>query len=295
MESMTGYGESRFTLEGVKFHFRIRSLNSRYLETEYHLPSELAWFEPSLEDTLKGKFSRGKVQVYLDADRNLPKKVSLDKSVINSYKTLFQDYYKKRNLTIPLDVLVQIPSIFEMKNTDWKESEQRFEFYFLRALLRTQRMRIKEGKKIKQWMRPRIRLLMRYNQKVSILTERSHNKKGRQLRKRFNKMKKSFSDKDKDADKQANKMWLEIKDDVLNYFQSDISEEIERLNIHLPEVLKIITKEEASGKKLEFYFQELLREVNTFTSKTADVQINQIGIQMKIEIEKLREQVRNVA
>ena len=291
---MTGYGESRFTIEGVKFHFRVRSLNSRYLETEFNFANEFAWLEARFEPLLRQKFSRGKLQVYLEADRNLPKKVALDKSAVATYKQVLGEFYRKKNISIPIEVLVQMPGVFEMKTTHWQDHLSRFEFYFLRATLKAQRMRTSEGKKIKQWMRPRIRLLMRYNQKINILQERSYTRKKRELRKRFRKL--EGGEKAPRAVKLAgNKLWAEAKDELVEYFQADISEEIERLGMHLPEVLKIIDKEANNGKKLEFYFQELLREVNTLTSKTADSQINQLGILMKIEVEKLREQVRNVA
>ena len=91
------------------------------------------------------------------------------------------------------------------------------------------------------------------------------------------------------------KIWSEIKEDIISRYYTDVTEEIERLNMHLPEVLTTSEGDDETGRRLEFYFQEILREVNTMTSKTGDGEINQLGIQMKIEIEKIREQIRNIA
>ena len=203
-------------------------------------------------------------------------------------------------MNIPLDVLVNIPGAIEVRSKDWRSFESRFEFYYLRALIRCQRMRIREGKKISQWLRGRVRLLSRLNQKIAILQKRAEKNQVKKLRHNYLNLQQEIHGKKKknpDANiVQGNrKIWSEIKEDIISRYYTDVTEEIERLNMHLPEVLTTSEGDDETGRRLEFYFQEILREVNTMTSKTGDGEINQLGIQMKIEIEKIREQIRNIA
>ena len=297
MQSMTGYGESQFSLEGVSFLFRIRSLNSKFLEIYTHTPRELSWLEIRMEELVKQKFSRGKIEIYLDTDKPLPKIIELDQAVLTQFKALFRDHYKKKNVNIPMDVLINIPGLMSEKAKPWRDFDNKLEFYFLKALIKCERMRAKEGKKTTQWLRPKIRLLMRLTQKIAILHRREETRQTRNIIRNYLVLYKGIAVKEdqKVQDSLNRKMWAEIKDELLENFYNDITEEVERLRMHLPETLTWLKSDEDSGKKLEFYFQEILREVNTLTSKTRNTEVNQLGISMKIEIDKIREQLRNIA
>lgn len=292
MESMTGFGASYFTLEGIKFYFSLRSINSRYFELTLNFPPEFRWFEARAESMTRKKITRGKIEVILEFEGELPKESDINTALIDSYSKALSTFYHKRNVQIPLDVLVQLPGVFEMKSRAWREMGSRFEFYFARALLKMERQRKKEGKRIQTWMKGRVRLLSRQNQKLHILHERHQKKAEKYARDKLYSILSGSSSQVSPAF--LRKIWVESRDEILELYQADITEEIERLAIHLPELLNTIETGVAPGKKIEFYLQEVLREVNTLTSKTRDAEINRLGISMKVEIEKLREQVRNI-
>lgn len=288
---MTGYGASSFQMDGVKFFFAIRSINSRYFEVTLNFPPEFRWFEARAESLTRKKIKRGKLDVLLEYEGDLPAESKFNEPLLNSFIDTFRKFYHKKNIQIPMDVLVHLPGIFQVNPKSWRDAGSRFEFYFARALLKMERQRKKEGRAIQSWMKQRIRYLLRLNQKIRILHDRHQKKSEKQAREKLYSI---ISDKKSLSTGFLRKLWIESRDEILELYQSDITEEIERLAIHLPEMLNIVEKEEEVGKKLEFYLQEVLREVNTLTSKTHAAEINRLGIAMKVEIEKLREQSRNI-
>lgn len=298
MESMTGYGESSFTVDNVKMQFRIRSVNNRFLDVQLHFPPGAAWFEPKADELVRKRFKRGRFDIYLESNRDLPADVSINSDILDSYSSLFSEFYHKKKVQIPMDVLANLPGIFNYHVKDLREHENRFEFYFARALLRTQRLRVKEGKQIIQWLKKRIRYLSRVNRRITGLNSQATGAN----RKRIRKMMAAFIDLELlntpkgriSATAIARRIMTEYRDELHQYFQTDIAEEVERINYHLPQISDIVKNDGEKGKQIEFYLQELLREVNTLTSKTGVSEISDLGVKMKIEIEKMREQVRNL-
>lgn len=297
MQSMTGYAESSFSIEGNRIFFRIRSLNSRFLETGFFFPTDLQWFQLKAAEKIQEKFKRGKFEIFIESESALPKTPRLDEKLLREYQQVFRGIYNKKNLQLPVESLVHLPGLFEIAPYSFREHESKLDLYFMRALVRLEKARKKEGKKILQFMRKQVRLLARNNQKIIILHQRFQKKEKNIIQKKIL----SLLRREKDnrplmslSPQGLRRFWSEVKEDVLLRFQADITEEFERLQMHLPEVLKLLDSEAPSGKKIEFYLQEIQREVNTLTSKTRDPDINAIGIDMKVIVEQLREQVRNV-
>jgi len=302
MESMTGYGESSWSLDGVTYIFRIKSLNSKNLEINMQLPKNFLWFEVIAENIIKKRFLRGKINLILEASGDLPVEPVINQSVIDDYIQLFKNFYNKKNIQIPMDILIRLPGIFIMHTKRWKGYESKFEFYFMRSVLKLERQRLSEGKKIYSWLKKRFRLLQKMNQRIESIEKRNETKKMKKVRDKTNELLKTQANisnnkvkiEIKNITAFAKYFWMESKSEILSFFHSDITEEIKRIDFHLGEIEKTISDDKAMGKKLDFYFVELLREVNTLTAKTHDLDINTTGIKMKVELEKIREQTRNI-
>ena len=298
MVSMTGYGEASFTLQGVRFYYRLRSLNSRFLEVSLHFPPELQWFESEAEKIVRERFVRGRIEVHLESERELPKKPKLNTQLIQEYQKLFMTLYPEKKSQLPLEALVQLPGSFELRSDNLKNYQPKLGSYLLRALLRLQREKQREGRKIFRYVKAHLRLLSRIHRKTRVLNREHYQKQRKNLSQKIIKPFEEYQEKPERWDKNTKQLFSRqaevIREEMLHFFYSDITEEIDRLNIHLTTVLELLEQERISGKKLEFFLQELLREVNTLTAKTKDPMVNQQGIQMKSEIEKLREHVRNV-
>lgn len=289
---MTGFGESHFTIDSVSFSIRLKSINSRFLEINFHFPDEFGWLEEKAEQHLKKKISRGKIEVFFSFDRLLPRKAQINQEILASYLQTFRQQYNRKNLEISPETMVSLPGVLELQTTSFVEYQHKFEYHFIKALIKTMRARQSEGKKLKQWMRKSTRLMSRLNRKISI-----HNSR------RENLLQKIFSDKissllaetaSRDKHQLQQQLWHEFKGDILGYLHSDITEETERLKIHLADLQELFETSGEKGKKIEFILQEILREVNTLSAKTRVTEINRIGIAMKVEVEKLREQARNI-
>lgn len=299
MESMTGYGESHFNIEGVKFSFYVRSLNSRFFESTFNFPPDFRWFESTAEAALKKKLARGKIDIVLETDSAAPSFSNINASLLSNYEQIFQRLYNRKKVNIPMDVLIHLPNIFEVKTNSWQPYLNKFEFYYLRALARVKRARQKEGKKIRSIINKKIKDINRLNRKNSIIQKRDL-KKQEQV---FNRKLEYLIESNKDfLEKRMNlnqtefmhALWNIARDDFRHFIQSDSTEEIDRIRIHINEVSEKMDSREPMGKILEFFFQEVLREVNTIASKTRNIDINKNAVFMKSFIEEIREQLRNI-
>ncbi len=294
MESMTGYGDSAFSVDGIRFTIEVRSVNSRFLEPVYNFPAEFSWFEPLADLLLKKKIQRGHIEVRITPDGSLPKTAVMNQMIVSQYRELYQSLTGKDN--IPFKILSQLPGVFDLKVKDWRALESKLEFYYLRALLKMQRSRLAEGRRIFHWIKTRLRYLNRLNNKIESDFKASRKKIMKSLKLKMLAM--LDVQEDGAASRQlvqlARKIWNQNREEILQVMKNDIEEEIQRNKIHLQSMLNLMKEKKAIGKQLEFYLQEILREVNTLASKTPDTEINKTAIMMKIEIEKIREQARNL-
>ena len=297
MLSMTGYGESHFILLGIRFHYRIKSVNSRFLETEYILPREIKWFELTADKLIKKRFVRGKFAVFLEMDQAIPKEPKLNKNLIQEYQKLFCTIYPKKKAILPIETLVQLPGFFELRSSSLREYNSKIEFHFIKSLLKLEQAQKKEGRNIHRLIKIKLGLMTRTVGKISLLSKQHIEKQEKLAKNKVASMEKMIKQTARSItreDQQISNFFNVVKEEFFQFLYNDITEEIDRLNIHLASIIQFIEEEKVIGKKIEFFLQEMLREVNTLTSKTKDMEINLLGIQMKSDIEKIREHARNI-
>lgn len=303
MESMTGYGESHFNAEGISIVCSARSLNSRFLEVELDYPSELLWFKAASEAIIKRRFKRGRVEIVFQSAGALPSNINFNTDLISQYEKLVAQRVHKKNFNVDPRDFLHIPGFVERRVKDWRAYQNKFEFHLMRALLKMQRTRIAEGKRTVRACLTHVRYLKRILRRVVALQTQSHKKKMQTVRHRIlndyfggqiAELQQPKNKVTENAMRVARQIWAENKEEILRALQNDLSEEIARISMHLDRMQAILKGNESVGRELEFYLQELQRETNTVGAKAQDSEIASLVVLMKTEIEKLREQARNL-
>lgn len=306
MESMTGYGESHFSAEGVQIVCSARSLNSRFLDIELKYPEELSWFKAHSEEIIRKRFSRGRIEVAIQSASALPVDLVFNTEIIAQYEKFLAGRLGKKRFKLDPNEFLQVPGFIERRVKNWRSYQGKFDFHLLRALIKMQRSRAAEGKRTTRACLTHVRYLARVQRRLGFLHAQSHRKKIATLRHRI------YSDffgssgepikaeRDKTRGERGRTMqiarliWTEKKEDILRSIHNDASEEISRIGMHIARMLEILKKSEAGGREIEFFLQELQRETNTLGAKAQDGEIASLAVLMKSEIEKLREQARNL-
>lgn len=302
MESMTGYGESHFSAEGVQIVCSARSLNSRFLDVELNFPEELHWFRTHSEELIRKRFKRGRIEVAFQSAGPMPVDVVFNTEIISQYERLISQRLGKKKFTLDPREFLNMPGFIERRVKNWRGYQGKFDFHLLRALIKMQRGRIAEGKRTTRACLTHLRYLKRVQRQIGVLHAQSHRKKLNGIRHRiltdfFGASPEVAAGKHKPAEntvRVAKLIWAERKDDIVRSVHNDLSEEISRVGMHIDRMLGIFKKNESAGRELEFFLQELQREANTIGAKAQDSEISSLVVLMKTEIEKLREQVRNL-
>ncbi len=309
---MTGYGESHFSAEGVQIVCSARSLNSRFLDIELKFPEELSWFRAHTEEIIRSRFGRGRIEVAFMSAAPLPVDYSFNSDIIAQYERFLATKLGKKKVNLDARELLQLPGFIERRVKNWRAYQTKFDFHLLRALIKMQRSREAEGRRTTRACLTHLRYLARVQRRIGVLHLQSHRKKVIGVRHRIytdffgaqpgeavghggrNRSAREHTKSVRDKVHVANLIWNERKEDILRSVHNDASEEISRIGMHIARMLGIFKKKESAGRELEFFLQELQREANTIGAKAQDAEINSLTVIMKTEIERLREQVRNL-
>lgn len=291
IKSMTGYGRGEATAKGKKASAEIRSLNSRYLELTIRLPKELAHRESDVKDLIQDKLERGKINLTVNLDINIPNHTGLmiNKEAARYYYKLLNELKKSVNLKeeITIDHLLKFSEIIqpEEKNIDEELDWNLCQTAINKALINLTKMRENEGKELAKDLIKRINLIDKNVSRIEIISKRRIPIERKNLQA---KVKKLVKDVDK-IDKQ--RLELEI---IILAEKLDITEECVRIRSHKKYFIEAMNSSESSGRKLNFLIQEINREVNTIGAKSNDANISQLTIEIKEELEKIREQIQNI-
>lgn len=290
MLSMTGYVYKNFSKDDITITFEIKCLNHKYLEYNFNFPSNFQKFELDLAKILKDNFSRGKfeINIYLNKFignyeilineelalkvskelKNLIKKLKISKRIYISNILSFEGMLKIIPLQFSENFNIFILDCFKQSLIELKENMKR------------------EGEFLKNELFKYIELI---NENLNNIKEISINENTILLNKIKEKIKNIVDDKKIDEDRI-------LMEAGVQYTKIDISEEITRLSSHLIYLKNLLnSNEENIGKKLDFISQEILREANTICSKAISTNIIYNSIEIKNNIEKIREQSRNIS
>jgi len=285
IKSMTGFGTSE-TIEGKwRTTVRIRTVNNRYLSVKVHSLHERPQLQVYIEKALKDAFRRGKLDIWVDIEQQSDsrKKRFFDVKVLRDYLAELQEMCKALSLAASPSIsdLIQLGAFQPLQEAD-EELWPVIEPAIREAISAVTDAREKEGSymgtELKQIMGKLSLLLTQIKERLPMVTEELRSR----LRQRVDELAVEID---------PDRLEAEI---VLLAERSEVREEVVRLETHIERVNTLIKKTEPVGQELDFLAQELLRETNTLGSKSKDLQINSLVIDMKVQIERFREQVRNV-
>lgn len=291
MKSMTGYGNGRAQSTNVTVEVSVRAVNGRFLEPRFHLPREFMPFEGALKKVLSEKLRRGTVDVFITRRVRGGTggiEIIVDKERARRYAQAYRQLAKELSLPaqLHLDAMARLPEVLHVEDrsdVDSKE-EQMLKKAFAGAVDACDRERLREGKALRKELEKILGQLDRQVRSIQTLREEAN----RLLQEKYEAR---LQARLKNGELDPQRVSQEV---VLQLDKSDINEELARLAEHLRNYRQLLGSRETEGKKLDFYTQELLREVNTIGSKSQVAQITQAVVEAKTLIERLREQVQNV-
>ena len=290
MLSMTGYGKGEYAEGGLELTCEIKTVNNRYLDVSIKAPRIFAAYEDVIRSLVKEKLTRGHADVFvtLKDKREKPTAFSVDLALASSYVAAANEI-KRAFPDLPDDLTVssvlRYPEVLKQEDTQGLDESliEALKTALLGALDSLNEMRLVEGEKLKADMLSRMDTIEGLVEKVSaraplVATE---------YKERLTNRVKEYLD---GANIDENRILTEV---AVFTDKSNIDEELTRLRSHIGQ-FREICKEGVVGRKLDFLVQEFNREANTTCSKSNDVEITRLGLALKNEIEKVREQVQNL-
>lgn len=277
---MTGFGSA----ERGAFKVEIRSLNHRFLDISIKLPQNLAGHDMALRNMLKEKFSRGRFDALISTVRGESLGVKINTDVVKKIYDSLRSLKEELSLSgeIGIDTIARFGEFVSVEDTG-HDTGSLYEA-FTESLDLIAGMRKREGAVIEKDMRRRLELLEGMKKDISLRCDDAVKKCRHRLTERLELL---LSDVRHDQNRV-------LQEAAIMAEKTDISEEIIRIDSHIDQMRNVLSGGGAIGRKLEFLIQELNREVNTIASKADDYAISSITVDMKSELEKLREQAQNI-
>ena len=290
IRSMTGYGRAVQMIDGREITVELRSVNNRYLDYTVKLPRMFSFAEDSVKNRVKAAVSRGKVDVYIgvNAAQAADVQVAVNRPVLESYlaalRQIESEYGVRDDVTVMS--LARLPDVFSVEKTE--EDEQKLTQDILsvaeEAIARYNTMRETEGAALEADLRGRAATIL---ERVALVEQRSPVTVAEYRERLRQKMQEVLQNTAIDEGRI-------LQEAAIYADRIAVDEETVRLRSHLAQLGDMLTKGGAIGRKLDFLLQELNRETNTIGSKCNDLELSNIVVEMKAELEKIREQTQNI-
>ncbi|MHC4213289.1 MAG: YicC/YloC family endoribonuclease [Planctomycetota bacterium] len=291
INSMTGYGEADGTLDGVVYSFEIKTVNNRYLKTMIKLPEALSFLDADIEKLLRQKLSRGTVNCIVRLKNTTAESLfSINQEALcAATEQLSKIADSVGNARFDISSLLSLPGIVVPSQPDEDTASKirlKVTEIAKKALDKLKQMRQSEGAALADDLKGHCssirELLDEISSRVEVVLDGYHKK----LRKRVDEL---LSETNLSLDQETLARELAVFAE-----RSDISEEIARLSFHLEQFVGCCQGNEPAGRKLDFISQEMLREANTIASKANDSQTSKCVVDIKCNIDRIKEQVQNV-
>ena len=290
IKSMTGYGRAVETVNGREFTVELRSVNNRYLDCSVRLPRILSFAEDAVKQAVKASVSRGKVDVFISvrSESGDEVQVSLNKGVVEGYlaamRQMVADYGISDDISVSTLSRMNDVFILEKPQVDEEQLMQDLMSVVEKALSGYDAMRCTEGQALDKDLRSRGETILALVSKV----EEGNGKTVADYRARLEaKLREVLENTAIDESRILTEAAI-FADKVA------VDEETVRLRSHLKQMNDMLTAGGAVGRKLDFLLQEMNREANTIGSKCTDVALARIVVDIKAELEKIREQPQNI-
>ena len=290
IKSMTGFGRAELIDEEKKITVEMKSVNHRYLDVNMRMPKKFSVFEASIRSLLKEYIQRGKVDVFITCEDYTQSRVSVkyNREIAQQYLGYLQEMNRDFQLSgeINAALLSRYPEVLTMEEQTEDEDEMwgAQEGVIRNAAVQFVEARTKEGIELK---RDILDKLEKMEEKVELVEKRSPDIIKEYREKLETKVKELLADTQMEESR--------IAAEVILYADKICTdEETVRLKSHIKHTKSVLDEKEGIGRKLDFIAQEMNREANTILSKANDLETSNLAIDLKTEIEKIREQIQNI-
>ena len=289
MKSMTGFGRASLESNGKNYIIEIKTVNNKYSDITVKSPKRLSFMEDKIRKQIANRITRGKVEVlvsFFDFS-NKSKNVVLNKEIAKEYIKQLREIADENNLSENISVveIAKLPYILNSIDSDNDEEIASESLQCLNMALDSLiEMRKAEGENIKQ------DLLVRIERVQNLVDKIAENSKGI-VEEYVSKLEKRVKEILKTDVVDENRIAQEA---VIYADKTSIEEELTRLNSHIVQFKELVNSDGPVGKKLDFMIQEMNRETNTIGSKAGSGEITKAVIDLKVELEDIREQIQNI-
>jgi uncharacterized protein (TIGR00255 family) len=302
VRSMTGYAQARSEQDGWTLRLSLRSVNHRFLDLRVRMPEGFEAFEPQMRQLVRDCLHRGHVDLTLHIEASKSAGLQINRDIAAAYLRAIEELRQEFNLAPEphLVALLRLPGVVASPalsgvlpaSSDEEELGQlgaQVSACLKEALRRLEEMRLEEGRSLAREMSSLLASIADKTARLESLCEQSRPIYARRLKARLEEL----------LGTQPIDPVRIVQEAALLAERADIAEELARLHSHVDQFDRLIGEADEVGKKLDFLLQEMQREANTMLSKTPGLgqeglQMTELGLQIKAEIEKLREQVQNV-
>lgn len=285
IHSMTGFARTEIDCQPV-ISIEIKSVNSRYLDTNCRLPDDLSALEHPIRQLLKNKLQRGKIDISLLANKKQGQQSRLNPDALAQGLSLLLQIEQQMQLqgltsrASSAQELLSLPGVLSQQQNDWQEdSVLAGVAHAIEQLLLA---REQEGQQLAELLQERLT-------QIQQLAAQIRQRQPELLAAWQRKLKQRIADLSQQLDEQRAQQEVAILAQ-----KADIAEELDRLDTHIKECRRILKQGGACGRKLDFYMQEFNREANTLASKALSDDVTAIAVEIKVLIEQMREQVQNI-
>jgi len=291
IKSMTAYGRGEHRDGNTLFTAELKSLNNRYRDIVLRIPKNFQFLEEEIRAIISSRIRRGRVEVLIQTENSggeQPYNLELNLPLVGSYFKIFDQLKEKFGIEqeVRIETICQMRDVILFKPEEIDQEKIRLGFREVMglALDSLDMMRKREGEAIEADLTKRLNLLEQYVNEIRKQTSNLVEEYMKRLKDNINRMLKDVAIDESRI----------VQEAALFAEKSDITEEIVRIRSHLNQFRRYLSLDDSLGRRLDFLIQEINREVNTLGSKTSDSSISIIVVEMKAELEKLREQIQNV-
>lgn len=289
IKSMTGFGRGKLEVDGREYILEIKSVNHKYSDISIKMPKNFSFVEDEIRKEINKNISRGKIDVnilYLN-NGNKQEKVIINKALAKNYINEIRQLINEADVNSSINIMeiIKLPDVLNIQSEESEEQITKEIKQVLNiAIEEFLKMREKEGKTIYQDLVNRI-------DDVNINVEQILRLSTGLIEEYIVKLKKRIEEILKNEIIDENRLAQEV---VIYADKCSIEEEITRLKSHIQQFKELLDIKEPVGKRLDFLIQEMNREANTIASKSASVDITNIVVELKTQIENIREQIQNI-
>lgn len=289
--SMTGFGRGEYKDDKYSFLIECKTINHKYADINIRLPRKISFLEDKARNLIKDYVKRGRVDLYIKLDVLGDEDVNLkfDEALASQYVDILKQIRDKFDLADDISVM-NIAKFPDIVKSEEKEEDEDVLWSMLKkaleeALSKLKEMRSEEGEKLAQDVIKRCDLLKNYIEEIEKYSYNVVIDYKEKLNNRIGEILENPSLVDENRLAQEVAMYAD---------KSSITEEIVRFESHIQQLKKTIVKNESIGRKIDFLIQEMNRETNTIGSKSSDLNITNLVVEVKSELEKIREQIQNI-